>query len=309
MKRFSNILFVSNSEGDESAAFQRALNLAKNNQARLKVISVFEPPRSRTDKNLLDLLIGEQREHLEGLVENSDLPEVDIEIKVLAGKPFLEIIREVIQYGHDLLIKPVENESQVYGGTDIKLLRKCPCPLWIIKDVHRQDYDKILVALDYEPENPESAALNQQLLELSSSLAIAEFAELHIVHAWQFELESKFRSVRMDFSDAEVDEMVRNEGISRRHWLNEITNKHLKSLGKKAADYLQPELHLIKGDARDVVPQCARKVGAELIIMGTVGRSGIPGFFIGNTAEQILNQIDISVLAIKPAKFVSPVQL
>ncbi len=307
MKRFSNILFVSNSEGDESAAFQRALNLVKSNQARLKVICVVEPPRSRGVTNLLDLLIEQQREHLEGLIKNTVLSEGDLELKVLVGKPFIEIIKEVIQYGHDLLIKSLDNEAHVYGGTDIKLLRKCPCPLWLIKDVHHQDYDRILVALDYEPENPESAALNQQLLELSSSLAIAEFAELHIVHAWQFELESKFRSVRMDFSDAEVDEMVRNEGISRRHWLNEITNTHLKSLGKKAADYLQPELHLIKGDAREVVPQCAEEVGAELIIMGTVGRSGIPGFFIGNTAEQILNRIDISVLAIKPAKFVSPV--
>jgi len=47
----------------------------------------------------------------------------------------------------------------------------------------------------------------------------------------------------------------------------------------------------------------------DLMIMGTVARTGIPGFFIGNTAESILSQIDCSVLTIKPPGFVSPVNL
>ena len=55
------------------------------------------------------------------------------------------------------------------------------------------------------------------------------------------------------------------------------------------------------------MPALANEIGAELIVMGTVGRTGIPGFFIGNTAETILNQIDCSVLTVKPHGFVSPV--
>jgi nucleotide-binding universal stress UspA family protein len=41
--------------------------------------------------------------------------------------------------------------------------------------------------------------------------------------------------------------------------------------------------------------------------MGTVARTSIPGFFIGNTAEAILEQIDCSVLAVKPDGFETPV--
>jgi nucleotide-binding universal stress UspA family protein len=43
--------------------------------------------------------------------------------------------------------------------------------------------------------------------------------------------------------------------------------------------------------------------------MGTVARTGISGFLMGNTAETILNQIDCSVLAIKPPDFQTPVTL
>jgi nucleotide-binding universal stress UspA family protein len=53
----------------------------------------------------------------------------------------------------------------------------------------------------------------------------------------------------------------------------------------------------------------SRQLEADLIVMGTVARTGIPGFIMGNTAEAILNQIDCSVLAIKPPGFVTPVTL
>lgn len=57
------------------------------------------------------------------------------------------------------------------------------------------------------------------------------------------------------------------------------------------------------------MPQLIKDLGAELVVMGTVGRTGIPGFIIGNTAETILNQIECSVLAVKPDGFVTPVTL
>jgi nucleotide-binding universal stress UspA family protein len=57
------------------------------------------------------------------------------------------------------------------------------------------------------------------------------------------------------------------------------------------------------------VPESARESQADLVVMGTVGRTGISGLFIGNTAEAILEQVRCSVLAIKPLGFVSPVKL
>ena len=66
-------------------------------------------------------------------------------------------------------------------------------------------------------------------------------------------------------------------------------------------------VHLLKGHARDVIPKFAAKQRVELIVMGTVGRTGIPGVIIGNTAEAILNQVECSVIAVKPPGFETPV--
>lgn len=41
--------------------------------------------------------------------------------------------------------------------------------------------------------------------------------------------------------------------------------------------------------------------------MGTVCRTGLSGFFIGNTAEKILDEVHCSVLTVKPDGFQSPI--
>jgi nucleotide-binding universal stress UspA family protein len=74
-------------------------------------------------------------------------------------------------------------------------------------------------------------------------------------------------------------------------------------------DYLKPQTHLVKGLARKEIPALANQIEADMVVMGTVVRTGIPGFIMGNTAETILNQIDCSVLAIKPSGFVTPITL
>ena len=63
----------------------------------------------------------------------------------------------------------------------------------------------------------------------------------------------------------------------------------------------------VKGRARKEIPALAKSLQADLVVMGTVARTGIPGFFSGNTAESILGQIKCSVLAIKPPGFKTPV--
>jgi universal stress protein E len=55
-----------------------------------------------------------------------------------------------------------------------------------------------------------------------------------------------------------------------------------------------------------VIPQVAKDIDAELVIIGTVGRVGISAALIGNTAEHVIDELNCDVLALKPDGFVSP---
>ena len=68
-------------------------------------------------------------------------------------------------------------------------------------------------------------------------------------------------------------------------------------------------VHLIKGEAAPTIRSLSRDLESDLVVMGSIGRTGIPGLIIGNTAEEVMQNIDASILAIKPAGFVSPVAL
>ena len=73
-------------------------------------------------------------------------------------------------------------------------------------------------------------------------------------------------------------------------------------------DDVDVEGHLLKGEAVDIIPKFSSDNEIDVVVMGTVARSGIPGLLIGNTAETILHTIDASVITLKPRGFESPIK-
>ena len=304
MQRFERILFVNDTDTNAAPGFRRALRLAVVNGAQLTVIDIGqELPRTMSNFQKAFNKVNEERLHALSKIAGNE--GVEIKTRVVTGTAFIEVIQEVFKGGHDLVIKSAEGRGGLsvilFGSTDLHLLRKCPCPVWIIKPSKRKQYARILAAVDPDPSEPDNAGLNKQILELASSLAAREHSELHILHAWYFTHESALRSGRYKVPKAEVDRMVKDMRIQHKLWLDNLLAQHdFQGLALK--------VHLLKGDPGDVIPVIAHKKRVELIVMGTVARTGIPGFIIGNTAEKALNAVDCSVLAVKPDSFVTPVE-
>lgn len=307
VQRFKDILFVVDPDVDNIRAFRQALELASNNQAHLTVLSVIRDPGKLGDR-IHDALLERRRDMFAELEAIATSYRVDINKKIVTGRQSLSIISEVIANGHDLVIKALcPRGSRLFIGSDMKLLRKCPCPVWLIQSAKQDAYREVLVAVDWDPDNPENEAMNRQLLEMAAALALSEFAELHVVHAWELPHEAFCRSPRSGLTQKEVDTMLASERAAHREWLEDIVSRFCRAIGHDTSKYLNPQTHLIHGPPGRVVAETARRIGAEVVVMGTVGRSGIPGLLIGNTAEEILAQIDCAVVAVKPSGFESPV--
>jgi len=307
LKRFKNILLVVNSQIKNPAALSCAFSLAKNNNAKLKVVDVvkeissYQPilPESAKSINLHDLLSQEKREHIERLVSPFRKEGHEVSIKLLTGTPFLEIIREVLKKDHDLVIITPEGSSEfkdmLVGTTTMHLMRKCPCPVWAIKPSSDVPFPRILAAVDPDPDDNINISLNRKILEMSSSLARMHKSELHVVHVWDFLI----RSVMIPKQT--TDEMAEEVRIMHKSWFEELLENHVPDLPEN-------QVHLIQGEAGAQIPRLAKDKDIDLIVMGTVSRGGIPGLFIGNTAEKILYRVDCSVLAVKPEGFTTPVE-
>jgi universal stress protein E len=321
VKRFRNILFVHQLAVEDTSAFERAAVLAEENAARLKVIEVLDEvspdigvpvPVLLTDA-LRNTLIEESREQMEELVAPLR-QKIDIRIEVQTGTPFLEIVREVLRNHHDLVIKAADKGgliTRVFGSTDMHLLRKCPCPVWLHKHGHDKPYRRILAAVDFDEHGgmEREGTLNRDIVDLAVALARREHSELYFGHAWYPKGAELLQTRASGLSEAEINDYINETLACNERRLNELMSRAETWVGSDLWHAIKPQARLVKGLARRAIPDLAEELQVEVIVMGTLRRAGIAGILIGNTAETILNRIDCSVLAIKPPYFVTPVTL
>ncbi len=324
MNRFQNILCVFPGGWPDPSALHRAVALAENNQSRLTVVAVAVPisigmgmpENGPISAELQASQIKVMKQNITSAVKPYR-ERLNIETGVLVGIQFLEIIREVLRNGHDLVIKVPEPQDwldRFLGSEDMHLLRKCPCPVWLIKPSVPGPFRRVVAAIDvshmYPPaEMKARESLNQQILEMASSLALAESAELHIVHAWQAPGESTMRRAMVKKAGLDVETFVEDVRLGHKAHLEELLEGITQNIGKEDLELMRPRLHLVKGRARKEITALTEELQADVLVMGTVARTGIPGIISGNTAESILNRIHCSVLAIKPPGFATPVTL
>lgn len=321
MKRFKNILLVDDNEDLQESSLQRAVNLAEHNQADLSIIRIVNVPHDTilsgfaAPERLKKAYTVEWQNQLAEITANCQ-DKVNITGKLIFDRVFPRVVQEVIENGYDLVMKSAEEhhtlKNRIFGSVDMHLLRKCPCPVWIMKSHEITQYKGIVAAVDFEPSEDEKkmSNLNRQILELASSLALSEFSQLHVAHAWTAWGESLLNTPRFNLAEGgRVDEWIEQQRVTHEKRVDVLMGILSDMISSETNEYLGPKVHIVKGKAYDVIPNLVREQQADLVVMGTVARTGIPGFLMGNTAENILNNIDCSVLAVKPSGFVTPVTI
>lgn len=309
MKRFGNVLVVASDEASTSSLLETAVDLARRNGASVTLFDVLEPLSER--RRFLRTSIGEI--DLESLIAETRVGELQdlasgttdypIEVEIVFGTKFVEVIRRVVARGHDLVMASPEESKRRLGlagaSNTMHLLRKSPVPVWVVSGPQDQSPDVAVALGPIEPDH-QHEALNIALLELASSLAARRGGSLHVVHAWRLEGESLLRSSRVGTSALAVDGLV----DEARH----EAAVGLKSLLDQVPTIEVPIVeHLEKGEAGDVISLVVERSGPGVVVMGTLARAGLKGVIMGNTAERVLAGIDTSILAVKPPGFTSPV--
>jgi universal stress protein E len=311
MERFKNILVAASPGQLQPLTLRGAIDLADANNAHLTVLDVVTPlPAWRrtmsVEGRVIDIeaaLLRDREERLRHLVENTR-GGPDTEVIVTVGEPYLEVIRRVLNDGHDLVMagepaadKPVD--PQLSSGV-MHLLRKCPVPVWVMRPSLARNL-RVLALVDPNPTDPVRHGLNDLIVELASSLARREEGELHIAHAWTLAGEATLRSSPyVGLPGPIVDVMVRDTEAIRREQLDVLATRHVTASERS--------IHMVAGAPGEVLPRLADRLDIALIVMGTVGRTGLRGLIMGNTAETILRSVRCSVLAVKPEGFVTPVK-
>ena len=276
--------------------------------AKISVVDILPPVSDRWNhflRSKYDLDTGEEirQERVKELQEFLESKNVDWPVVVKRGTALIEISRLAVESHCELVVKPqLDEDSHMFGSLAKQLVRKCPTAVLLVKTSGKGKLQSIMAAIDPDPNFEEQEALNKSVLQLANALSSTIKGSLSVAAAWTIFAESYLRGPRMQISDAEFTELESDE--KKKH------HDMLLSLGKSIGIELkEEELFLTKGLPNLAVPYAAKKAKTDILVMGSIGRVGVPGLLIGNTAEKIIDSMKCSVLTLKPPGYKSPLKL
>lgn len=302
MNTLNNILFFVDGAPGQKAALTRAADFARHASASLTIMAVV--PKVSTDDERLsdsiqaiqDTLIRERKVELTKLIK--EVPEAKrAVIDIVAGdKAFIEVIRAVVSEKFDLLIKAVDKprgvKGSIFGSTDRRFLRQCPCPVWLIKN-GKKKIRTVLAALDVTSNDKKTRRLSGQILEFAASVTKLEKANVHALSAW---VEPMPPAMIRNIDTTALKE------IKQAH-KDKVLERFSALMASESAAGLDIDEHVLHGLAEGEIARFVEDYAVDLLVMGTLSRSGIPGLLIGNTAEKVLDEVNCSVLTLKPQGF------
>lgn len=309
MDRFKKIALLYSANSDDKIVLKRAAALAEINKAKVLAINVGEPMSAAVQfllgKERSEQYEADRQRNIETRLSQdlSKLELATIPLNYANGDTTIECIRFILKNKCDLLMKvrDVPSKKQTISVTDMKLLRKCPVPVMLLKPGRKKSFSRIMAAIDLGPENAPSRSLVTNILKLATSLSEREGAELDILHAWQTFSKTTLQGPRFKMSTAEIEELAGKEKQLRETWMEEalISFQDIK---------VKMRRHLIEGDPAEVITEFSNKRRTDLLIMGSLARGGLQGLLIGNTAERVLDTVNCSTLTIKPDDFICPIK-
>jgi universal stress protein E len=302
MHAFRSILVDVDPTAAVDPAFSEACNLASRFGARVTLVDVIADFPSRAQnvftRKLEADLVDDRRAALARLAQTR--ADVHVETAVLRGKPAIALVQQVVRGNHDLVVRSHARDlvpGRLDGAADMHLLRTCPCAVWLVGPQRVAQTPHVLAAVDTEADAPGAAELNRKIVDVALTLGEAWHASVTVLHAWSLFGEEL---LRRHTTEREMQEALR---ASERQALDGLA-AFVAMFGDRAGEV---HMECIKGDARYVIPRFVTDRRVDIVIMGTVGRAGIAGFLMGNTAEAVLRELRGSVFAVKPPRFVTRV--
>jgi universal stress protein E len=196
----------------------------------------------------------------------------------------------VMKHDHDLIVVGTRHEGAIdrflFGSTAMKLLRKCPCPVWVTRPPDGLPMTSVLVAHDL-------GAVGRHALRLGIEFAQSNDLQLFVVHAIE----------QLPLGDPTGFGFTVDDAAELHH---DARERILAELGDSALQRA-PEIRVISGSPEPAILELIKQESIDLLIMGTIGRAGISGVLTGNSAERLLPRLQCSLLAIKPDDFLCPV--
>lgn len=303
MDALNNILVIFDEKHDTQTAMLRAIELSRLTQARIHIIATVYSNLNvidgelhiDTEQILREGLQSRLNKELRDYIDTLDAAGIDISYESLwSPHPHLDIASLCERETFDLLIKTANKHGRFEGifhtPLDWHLLRECPCPVLLVSEDKWPEGSSILVAINANSDDKAHSHLNTMLIKTANYFGLLLNHTVYVVNA------CPPLPILIDLEYTAIDPGTyfnNMHKIARDNILDII----------KSYDLDESNIKIIDGNPEEAIPRVAQEMKSRLIILGTVSRTGLKGFVMGNTAEHLLHNPSCDVLALKPEGF------
>ncbi|PCJ47995.1 MAG: universal stress protein UspE [Gammaproteobacteria bacterium] len=303
MDKLNKIIVIFDEKQEQQTAIERALELARLTRANIHVIATifsninvtFSHLQLDTEAIIRESMLNRLNKDLKSHIDSLDTSQVNISYETLwSPRPSIDIAEICESQGFDLLIKTA-NKHHLFDGVfhtplDWHLLRECPCAVMLVSNKQHAKDRPLIVAIDANSDDHAHSSLNDKLLDSAQYFSKIFKDEIIAVNA------CPPLPVMTDLEYASIDPSSYIEEMKKIASAN--TLKVIRQFNLNESN-----MKILEGIPEVVIPGFAEQIDSPLIILGTVSRSGLSGFFLGNTAEHLLYNLQCDILAIKPDGF------
>jgi nucleotide-binding universal stress UspA family protein len=201
---------------------------------------------------------------------------------LLEGHPVTALTETVVEQAIDLLAVGARGSNPLHhllvGTTAERLLRKVTCPLLVVRHPPHQDYQRVLVPLDFSPWSERAVALARQ---------VAPDAVLVLMHSFSIPFEEKLRFAGVD--DATLAHYREKARVEARQKMQDFVLAN----GLRDNEY---QFCLTEGDAPQHILTQARERGCDLIVIGKHGRQAAEELLLGSVTKHVVSEAECDVL-------------
>jgi universal stress protein E len=289
----------------KTAALKRALEIAQQTGARVTLFTSLYSPYLASEQFYtpaelerdIQAAVLARKAALDVLAKEFVDAGVSIHVRCRWDYPPHEsIVREVLREKVDLLIADSHRHGfaarMVLSNTDWQLIRLCPCPLLLTKQDRAYENIRVLTCVDPLHEHAKPAALDEALITTGQSLANTFNGQLHVAHFYMVAdpMPTGFM----------VEPLPLPADIVARH-VREV--KHAFEALVQRFKLARKQTHVRAGVPVSELPDLAKELDVQVVVMGAVSRTGLQRLFIGSTAERVIDELSCDVLIVKPVGF------
>ena len=221
----------------------------------------------------------------------------ELQIEVSINNRIVGILKRMRENHADLLVLGAfgDRAPDVGVGTvATACVRKSLTDVLLVRDTqgHTAPFKTIVAAVDFSP-------TSLRAVERAAMIASRDGAELHLLHVFQGPWRRLHYRAPTPLAPPHLQKQYR-DGLERR--LTEFCQPALPSNASLRTHF---KLYDYSGHRSGII-EYAASVSADMIVLGTRGRTNIRDILLGSTAEKALEESKCSIFAVKPEGFQHP---